>query len=58
MNAALRQELEDLHPQPAIASQQTSVSTRGRCYSGKVWFLVDIRVRKLNIGFGEGVVSP
>jgi len=58
MTRGIHQEVASLGPQPASVSEQASVSMRGRWYSGKIWFMVDMRARNLDIGLDDGMVSP
>jgi len=58
MTGLLEREVASLGPQPASVSEQASVSMRGHWYTDKIWFMVDMRARNLDIGLGDGLVSP
>jgi hypothetical protein len=58
MTYSIQQEVDTLGPQPASVSEQASVSMRGDWYDGKLWFMVEMRARNLDIGLDDGVVSP
>jgi len=55
---AIDHELEVLGPQPANVAIAASESVRGNWYSGPSLFMVDMRMRNLDIGLDDGFITP
>ncbi len=58
MTIALRSELEDLGIQSRETALKASERVRGQWYSDGFLFLIDIKKRNLDIGSGDGYITP
>ena len=58
MAEAIDRELEYLGAQPAKVGEAASESVRGNWFDGPSLFLVDMRMRNLDIGLDDGFITP
>ncbi len=58
MTLALAKELEVLGPQSRKTAASASEKMRGQWFSGDLLFLINIKGRNLDIGLGDGFVTP
>jgi len=58
MTLALSRELEALDAQPRKTAIRASEKMRGKWFSGDILFLINIKGRNLDIGLGDGLVTP
>ena len=58
MTAALEQEISKLGPRSKRTAQEAAEAMRGKWFSGDFLFLVSMMGRNLDVGIGDGFVTP
>jgi len=58
MTVALFRELDSLGPQPRKVGIRAAEKMRGKWFSGDFLFLINMKGRNLDIGLGDGLVTP